>query len=72
MALETRNYDPASQLGAAVSVQNLINIYAGVGDPTFVAPKGSIYSKTDANGNKSRLWVNTDGNTDWAYFSTDH
>jgi hypothetical protein len=42
-------------------------IISGTGDPAGSAPKGSLYIKTDATTSTTRLWINTDGYTGWAY-----
>lgn len=45
-------------------------VQADVGDPAHSAPKGTLYVKTDATTTTTRLWVNTDGSTTWAYFTS--
>ena len=45
-------------------------IYTGNGAPTFVATKGSLYVQLDATTTTTRLYINTDGSTTWAYFTT--
>lgn len=63
MALDLRNYDPAiAALG--------IGIFAGSGAPTFAAPKGSLYVRTDGSSTSTRMYVNTDGSTTWTSFTT--
>jgi len=57
MALRTKDYDPAAALGAAVSVQALVEIYAGSGAPTFAAAVGSLYLNTAGSGVADRLYV---------------
>lgn len=47
-----------------------IGISSGNGTPTQAAPKGSLYIQLDATTTTSRLWINTDGSTTWAYFTT--
>jgi hypothetical protein len=37
--------------------------------PAVSAPKGSLYIKTDATTTTTRLWINTNGTTGWAYFT---
>lgn len=45
-------------------------ICAGTGDPTFTAPKGSLYIKIDATTTTTRLWINTTGSTTWTFAGT--
>ncbi len=45
-------------------------ICAGTGDPTFTAPKGSLYIKIDATTTTTRLWINTNGATTWTFTGT--
>lgn len=47
-----------------------LGVYYGTGDPGFTAAKGSLYVKTDATTTTTRLWVNTDGGTTWASFTS--
>ncbi len=49
-----------------------INFIAHTGDPTGLYPskKGTIYIKTDATTTTTRLWINTNGGTTWAYVTT--
>jgi hypothetical protein len=63
-------------VGAGSNAQSFIKmsnanlgIYAGTGDPTFSAGKGSLYTKTNATTTTTRLWVNTDGASAWAFFT---
>lgn len=46
-------------------------IVSGTGNPSgsVSAPKGSLYIKTDATTATTRLWINTDGGTTWAYLT---
>ena len=44
-------------------------IYRGDGAPSFKAPKGSLYVNYSATTTITRLYVNTDGSTTWAYFT---
>lgn len=65
-------------VGAGASTQAFVKasstadlgVYYGTGDPGFTAARGSLYSKTDATTTTTRLWVNTDGGTTWAYFTS--
>jgi hypothetical protein len=41
----------------------------GLGDPATSAAKGSLYIKYNATTATTRLWINTDGNASWAYFT---
>jgi hypothetical protein len=49
-----------------------VGIYFGTGDPNgaLTAPKGSLYTRTDATTTTTRLWVNTDASTAWASITT--
>ena len=47
-----------------------INIIASTGTATVTAKKGTLLIKTDAATTGERLWINTDGATTWAYFTT--
>ena len=38
---------------------------AGIGAPTFSAPKGSLYIRTDGGTGITRLYINTDGAGTW-------
>ena len=62
--MSSNNYEPAGQLGAALYVQG-IKIFAGSGAPSFSAPIGSLYSRTDGSSTSTRLYVNTDGGATW-------
>lgn len=63
---------------AATKVKPLIGIkdtgtvlmLQGTGDPDFVAGKGTLYIKVDATTTTTRLWVNTDADTTWTYFTS--
>lgn len=46
-------------------VVNGVNISAGSGAPAHVAPKGSLYLRTDASSTSTRAYVNTNGSTTW-------
>lgn len=39
--------------------------FCGPGEPGFAAPVSSLYSRTDEEPDLARLWINTDGDTDW-------
>lgn len=45
-------------------------LLAGTGAPSATAPKGSLYSRTDATTAATRLYINTDGATTWTNFTT--
>lgn len=47
-----------------------INITSGTGAPIFDAPKGSLYIRTDAITTTTRLYINTNGATTWASFTS--
>lgn len=55
-------YIPALQIAG-------IGIYIGSGAPSFTAAKGSLYVNSTATTTTTRLYVNTDGSTTWAYFT---
>ena len=40
-------------------------VSAGVGAPTFRAPKGAVYIQTDGSTTNDRIYINTDGGTTW-------
>jgi len=44
-------------------------IMSGTGNPSGSATKGSLYIKTDATTATTRLWINTDGGSTWAYLT---
>ena len=60
----------ATQAFIKASVTADFGIYFGTGDPGFAAAKGSLYTKTNATTTTTRLWVNTDGSTTWANFTS--
>lgn len=63
----------AQDLGAYLNeVKYVLNvgIYAGAGVPTFTAKQGSIYINTTGSSTSTRMYVNTDGATTWASFTT--
>lgn len=63
MALDLSEFVPAlRQLG--------IGFLAGTGAPTFAAPKGSIYVRTDGSSSSTRMYINTDGSTTWTSVTT--
>jgi len=43
---------------------------SGAGAPTLSAAKGTLYTRTDATTTTTRLYVNTDGGTTWANFTS--
>ena len=69
-SFQTKNYNAAASLGAAVSVQKVSAIYAGAGAPTFAAQKSSLYLRTDGSTTNDRAYINTDGNTTWTAITT--
>ncbi len=46
-----------------------IDLIVGSGAPTMTAPKGTLYINTTATTATTRLYINTDGGTTWAYFT---
>jgi hypothetical protein len=46
------------------------NIYFGSGVPTVVAPKGSLYLRTDGSSTSTRLYVATDAVGGWTAVTT--
>jgi len=66
---QTKQYDPASSLGMADSVQG-VAIYSDTGAPIFKASKGSLYLRTDGSSSSTRAYINTDGNTTWTSLTT--
>lgn len=53
----------------AISVLN-VSITSGTGAPTFSAPQGSLYIRTDGSSTSTRLYVNTTGSTTWTNFTS--
>ena len=57
-----------------LTVQNLfvktIGVYAGTGAPTFSAPQGSLYLRTDGASFTNRAYINA-GSTTWKSIQTD-
>lgn len=45
-------------------------ICAGSGAPTFTAPQGTLYLRTDGSSTSTRLYVNTTGSTTWTNFTS--
>jgi hypothetical protein len=70
MALSQKNYFPAAAQGASVSVQGLVDIFAGTGAPTFSATKASLYLRQDGSSTSTRMYVNTDGAATWTAVTT--
>lgn len=63
MAIDLKNYDTAlAALGIGIS--------AGTGAPSYAAPKGSLYVRTDGSSTSTRIYVNTDGSTTWTNVTT--
>ena len=61
----------AGGAAAFVATTSAVGIYVGSGAPTSTtAPKGSLYIRTDATTTTTRLYINTDGATTWATFTT--
>lgn len=57
-------------LGAALSVQTVAAIYAGVGAPTFSAQIGSLYLRTDGSSTSTRAYIATDTAGTWTNLVT--
>lgn len=47
-----------------------INMIAASGAPSLVAKKGTIYINTTATTTTTRLYINTNGGTTWAFVTT--
>ncbi len=45
-------------------------IVASVAPTGVTAPKGSLYINTAGNSTSTRMYINTDGGTSWASFTT--
>lgn len=61
--MDFANYEPFFKAAG-------ISFIVGSGAPTGItAPKGSIYINKTATTTITRLYVNTDGATTWAYFT---
>ena len=66
----SRNFDPAGMYGFPTTISDLVTITAGSGAPTFQAPQGSLYLRTDGSSTSTRAYINTDGNTTWTAVTT--
>jgi len=63
MAIDLKDHVPAlAALGIGLS--------AGSGAPSYSAPKGSLYVRTDGSSTSTRVYVNTDGATTWTSVTT--
>ena len=47
-----------------------VKFFAGLGAPTVMAPKGSLYLRTDGYSEDTRVYVNVDGEYEWTYVQT--
>ena len=45
-------------------------VYSGSGPPSFAAAKGSLYTNITATTTTTRLYINTNGGTGWASFTS--
>jgi hypothetical protein len=45
-------------------------VMCGTGVPTVVAPKGSLYLRSDGTSTSTRAYINTDGSTAWTAITT--
>lgn len=45
-------------------------IYSGSGAPSFTAPQGSLYLRTDGSSTSTRAYINTTGSTTWTAITT--
>ena len=45
-------------------------ISAGVGAPSHAATKGSLYIRVDGSSTSTRMYMNTNGSTTWANFTS--
>lgn len=61
-------YDAMTNVAIPVSTRP--SVTAGTGDPTFSAPKGTLYVRLDGSGVANRLWINTNGTTGWTNFTS--
>ena len=61
MANATRDY---------FELSNGVRIEANAGAPSHVAPKGSLYLRTDGSSTSTRMYVNTNGSTGWTNITT--
>lgn len=63
MALNSLNYNPLDSIQGA-------GVMRGSGAPTGItAQVGTLYVNTSASTSTTRLYINTDGGTTWAYFT---
>ena len=53
------------QIGA-----NLLGLFVGSGAPTFTAPQGSIYLRSDGSSTSTRAYINTNGAGTWTNVTT--
>jgi len=63
MPLDARNYEP-------VLMASSISISRGSGAPSFSAPQGALYIRSDGSSTSTRLYINTDGATTWTNVTT--
>jgi hypothetical protein len=52
--------------GSGVSIPK---VFSGSGAPSITAPLGSLYINLTGSTATTRLYINTDGGTTWAYFT---
>lgn len=59
----------AQSSGQQVTIGTMV-IYGGVGAPTFAAPQGSVYMRSDGSSTSTRMYINTNGSTTWTAVTT--
>lgn len=64
MSLDLRNYDPAIMNSLGIGIQS------GTGAPTYTAPQGSLYVRTDGSSTSTRMYINLGGTTAWTSITT--
>lgn len=55
----------ASTMGLTLSSAVALGLFAGTGAPTFAAATSSLYLRFDASNATNRIYVNTNGATNW-------
>lgn len=58
-----------SSMGFLMSSNATFGLFCGTGVPTMVAATGSLYINSGAQTATSRLYINTNGSTNWANFT---
>jgi hypothetical protein len=59
-----------AQTSSLVLTVGQVQIFSGSGAPTFSAPQGSLYLRTDGSSTSTRAYINTNGSTTWTAVTT--